>query len=164
MSRAAPPDTPYAAVLALPFAAVGLRLCGDALCGIDFLPDDATPRDPVDPPARRVAAALHAYLADPRHAFDDLPLRLTGTPFQRRVWAALRTLPAGETVTYGALARRLGSGARAVGHACRCNPVPLVVPCHRVVAATGLGGFAGARRGGRTAIKAWLLRHEGVTV
>ncbi len=159
--RSNPVTAPYAAVLAMPFGPVGLRLAGDALSGIDFLPPDTATVPPDDPLAVRVSEALRAYLADSRQPFADLPLRPAGTPFQRRVWHALRQLPAGQTITYGALAARLGSGARAVGNACRANPLPLVVPCHRVVAAGGLGGFAGDRAGGHTAIKAWLLRHEG---
>jgi methylated-DNA-[protein]-cysteine S-methyltransferase len=70
-------------------------------------------------------------------------------------------IPPGEVRTYGALARKLRSSARAVGNACRANPVPMVVPCHRVVGATGLGGYMGAFTGDPLAIKEWLLRHEG---
>ncbi|MBK1727179.1 hypothetical protein CKO13_09135 [Halorhodospira neutriphila] len=73
---------------------------------------------------------------------------------------ALLELPVGQTVTYGALARRLGSSARAVGAGCRANPLPLLVPCHRVVAAGGPGGYAGARAGPLAAFKAWLLERE----
>ncbi|MCP4042152.1 MAG: MGMT family protein, partial [Gammaproteobacteria bacterium] len=83
-----------------------------------------------------------------------------GTDHQLRVWNALGEIPPGETMTYGELARHLGSGPRAVGNACRSNPVPIVVPCHRVVSATGLGGFMGDTAGEPMAIKSWLLRHE----
>jgi methylated-DNA-[protein]-cysteine S-methyltransferase len=85
-----------------------------------------------------------------------------GTPFQRRVWQRLSAIPAGETLTYGALARELGTSARAVGGACRTNPIPLVIPCHRVVATNGLGGYSGERGGDWLAKKRWLLAHEGV--
>jgi len=81
-----------------------------------------------------------------RRARFQVPLDLEGTPHQLRVWEALREIPFGETVTYGELARRLGSpaGARAVGRGCATNPVPVIVPCHRVVAGTGgLQGFGG---------------------
>lgn len=108
----------------------------------------------------RVLDAIEGYLDDALSGFD-IAIELEGTAFQHRTWSELRTIPAGKTLTYGQLAQRLGSGARAVGNACRANPCPLVVPCHRVVAAKGLGGFAGARSGGKLEIKRWLLRHEG---
>ncbi len=99
----------------------------------------------VDAPGHAVIhAQLDEYFVGRRAAFD-LPLRLRGTPFRLQVWAALRTIPFGQTLTYGELARRLDrpGAARAVGGACGDNPVPLVVPCHRVVASRGLGGWSG---------------------
>jgi O-6-methylguanine DNA methyltransferase len=86
---------------------------------------------------------VRAHLAGRRTRLD-LPIDIAaGTPFQRRVWAALRRIPRGRTRTYAEIARAVGrpGAARAVGAACGANPVPLVVPCHRVVAAGGLGGF-----------------------
>ena len=102
---------------------------------------------------------LLRYFTDPRHTFS-IPLLLQGTPFQQRVWRALLNLPAGETVSYGALATQLATGARAVGNACRANPVPIIVPCHRIVACDGLGGYSGAIAGTQLGIKRWLLEHE----
>jgi methylated-DNA-[protein]-cysteine S-methyltransferase len=90
----------------------------------------------------------------------DIPLELAATPHQRRVWRALQRIPTGAVVSYGTLARRLKSSARAVGGACRANPVPLVIPCHRVVSATGEGGFMGKTGGHALRIKRWLLAHE----
>jgi methylated-DNA-[protein]-cysteine S-methyltransferase len=117
--------------------------------------------DQVDAPASPspLAAAFAAYFNDASQPVG-LPTAVRGTPFQRRVWQAIAAIPAGATRTYGELAAALGSSARAVGGACRANPVPLVVPCHRVVARVGLGGFAGDRDGRLLAIKQWLLRHE----
>ncbi len=83
-----------------------------------------------------------------------------GTVFQRRVWQVLLNIPPGQTRTYGELARELGSSPRAVGGACRRNPIPLLIPCHRVVAANGDGGFAGHTSGRWMDIKRWLLEHE----
>ena len=103
---------------------------------------------------------LNAYFEGRCFVFD-LPLALAGTPFQQRVWAALQAIPPGQTRTYGELARELGSAPRAIGQACRANPCPIVVPCHRVVARQGLGGFAGDTSGRRLAAKRWLLEHEG---
>lgn len=111
------------------------------------------------PLARQACAAIAAWLRGgewPR----DLPLAPEGTPFQLRVWRALCEIPPGRTLTYGELARRLETSPRAVGGACRANPVPLLIPCHRVVARNGLGGFAGRRQGAWTDLKARLLAHE----
>ncbi|BCX87823.1 methylated-DNA-[protein]-cysteine S-methyltransferase [Methylomarinovum tepidoasis] len=109
----------------------------------------------------RVLRALRYYFEiDPTCGFD-FPLRLTGTPFQHRVWGALLGIPAGQVRTYGTLAAQLQTSPRAVAAACRANPCPVAVPCHRVVAATGLGGYCGATRGPRLEIKKWLLAHEG---
>ncbi len=91
---------------------------------------------------------------------QGIPLQLSGTAFQKKVWEALLDIPSGETRTYGDLARQLQSGSRAVGGACRRNPVPLLVPCHRVVAANGDGGFAGHTDGFWMSTKRWLLAHE----
>jgi methylated-DNA-[protein]-cysteine S-methyltransferase len=110
-------------------------------------------------PRELVAAArtqLAEYLAGERRAFD-LPLDLAGTEFQRRAWLALAEIPYGETRTYAEQARLLGTGARAVGGANARNPVPIVLPCHRLVGSDGsLTGF-----GGGLELKAWLLRLEG---
>lgn len=101
-----------------------------------------------------------AYFEDGTHDIA-LPVATQGTAHQERVWKALRHIPAGEVRTYGELAARLKSGARAVGQACGRNPVPLIVPCHRVVSSHGLGGFSfGEEAGSSLAIKTWLLRHE----
>jgi len=107
-----------------------------------------------------IAEGLDAYFRDGSVRLD-LPVALQGTPFQGRVWQVLQSILPGRTVSYGALARRLGTSARAVGGACRANPCPILVPCHRVVAATGLGGFAGDISGRKLEVKRRLLRHEG---
>jgi len=102
------------------------------------------------------------YFSNSGHSFK-IPLLSQGTDFQQRVRLALVQIPAGECRRYGELAADLGSSPRAVGNACRRNPTPLVVPCHRVVAASGIGGFMGQRSGGELDIKRWLLRHEKVS-
>ena len=107
----------------------------------------------------RGRAELLEYLAGGRRAFD-LPLAPRGTPFQRKVWAALADIPYGQSVTYGELARRVGcpKGSRAVGQANHRNPLPIFLPCHRVVGAGGaLTGYAGGLE-----LKQWLLRLEGM--
>jgi len=107
----------------------------------------------------RAAQQLSEYFAGTRRDFD-LPLGPAGTPFQRRVWTEMARIPFGVTESYGALARKVGSVARAVGGACGANPIPIVIPCHRVVAEGGaLGGFSG---GTGPATKRALLELEGV--
>jgi methylated-DNA-[protein]-cysteine S-methyltransferase len=106
----------------------------------------------------RPAARLRAYLRGDLAAMDELPVDVDGTPFQMRVWKALRTIPAGETLSYRELAQRAGSpgAVRAVGNANGKNPVGLVIPCHRVIHADGtIGGY-----GGGIPRKKWLLEHE----
>lgn len=103
------------------------------------------------PLLRRLREELGEYFAGKRLAFD-LPVRYTGTPFEARVWDELRRIPYGDTITYGELARRIGSpaAARAVAGANARNPVSILVPCHRVVAAHGLGGYGGGLAAKRT--------------
>ncbi len=150
------------AVLELPFGKVGLRCAPAEVQALEYLPDATQPLAPVSALAREVRDQLLAYCRNPRHRFD-LPLAAAGTAFQRRVWTLLVETPCGVTQTYGEAARKLGSAARAVGQACAANPYAPVIPCHRVVAATGLGGFAHSLDPGGELlrIKRWLLQHEG---
>jgi methylated-DNA-[protein]-cysteine S-methyltransferase len=107
--------------------------------------------------AEQLRDELADYFAGRRHRFT-LALAPAGTPFQRRVWQALQTIPYGVTVTYGELAEQLGqpTASRAVGGANGRNPIAVVIPCHRVVAGNGLGGYTGGLD-----LKRWLLSHEG---
>lgn len=105
------------------------------------------------------ADAMHAYFAGDAKVIDRLPVRFGGTPFQQRVWTALRNIPSGITISYSELARRIGQpkAVRAVGLANGSNPLSVVVPCHRVIGANGdLTGY-----GGGVERKRWLLAHEG---
>lgn len=113
-----------------------------------------------DPLQKKIKQQLLAYFARPTTRFH-LPLALQGTPFQKKVWQTLQAIPVSQTLSYGELAERLQTSARAVGNACRANPIPLIVPCHRVVAKNGIGGFSGATRGSSIDRKRWLLKHEG---
>ncbi len=107
----------------------------------------------------RAARQLDEYFAGRRKKFD-LPLKPAGTPFQRRVWARLAAIPYGKIETYGAVAKKLRSGPRAVGGACGANPIPILIPCHRVLGAGGApGGYSGT---GGVATKRFLLAREGV--
>ncbi|MDT3705641.1 MAG: methylated-DNA--[protein]-cysteine S-methyltransferase [Thiobacillus sp.] len=149
----------YDFILAAPMCHLGARFTGDALTQLDFLPTDLPTTPLSDTRARRLARELEAYWHNPAHSFDLLFVPL-GTPFQLRVWHALMNIPAGHPTTYGALAKQLDTAARAVGQACGANPLPLLIPCHRVVAASGLGGFMHAASGAPLDVKTWLLAHE----
>lgn len=105
---------------------------------------------------RNARVQLDEYFAGRRHAFD-LPLAGATTPYQERVRRAMLAIPYGQTRSYGELAHRAGGGPRAIGQACGANPLPILVPCHRVVAAHGLGGYSG---GAGLATKRMLLELE----
>jgi len=126
---------------------------------IRYLPLASKAVSPRNALAEEAARQLERYREDPDARFD-LPLHVEGTPFQRRLWDALCEIPRGKTMTYGELARRLGGEARAVGQACGDNRLPVVIPCHRVVAASGIGGFAHSTGGYLLEAKRWLLLHE----
>lgn len=131
------------------------------LCKIDFVSRITDTQTTQDNALKAVIKQICQYQADSEFVFN-LSLNIQGTDFQCRVWDALQQIPAGQVKTYGELATELTSSPRAVGNACRHNPLPLVIPCHRVVSAQGIGGFAGQREGQKISIKEHLLHHEGV--
>lgn len=149
----------YQATFALPHAVLGISAENDAVIGIDFLPVTAPVIEPQTSIAALAVEQLSRYLRDPAFVFD-LPLQPKGTPHQNKVWRAMLAIPAGRVRTYGAIARELGSSPRAVGQACGANPIPVVIPCHRIVGQAGLGGFMHSRASAEVNIKAWLLGHE----
>ncbi|MGD2160375.1 MAG: methylated-DNA--[protein]-cysteine S-methyltransferase [Gammaproteobacteria bacterium] len=152
----------YQASIQTPFAHLGIRLLQDRLAAIDFIDADSEIR-PDSESAAAICTQIRHYLDNPQQAYRfNIPYLLEGTPFQQKVWGELVKIPAGKTVSYGTLARKLGTSARAVGNACRSNPLPVVIPCHRVVSSNGIGGYSGATSGDLHAIKRWLLEHEGV--
>jgi methylated-DNA-[protein]-cysteine S-methyltransferase len=152
------PRAHYDAVVTAPFGAVGIETADGQVVALQFLPPQpasvATSALGAD-----AAAQVERYFTDPDFCFD-LPLRIKGTPFQRRVWDAIATIPRGRTRRYGELAAELGAPARTVGQACGDNRLPLIIPCHRVIGAASLGGFAHARSGFALSVKRWLLEHE----
>ena len=160
MKYARTADASYQAKLPTQFALLGIRAEDGLLEEIVFLAKTGHALAPRNPLAARTCAQIERYIGDPEFEFD-LPLARRGTPFQRRVWARIAAIEAGRTRSYGEIARELGSAARAVGQACGANPLPLVVPCHRVLAAGGIGGFAHHRGGFHLSVKRWLLAHEG---
>jgi len=139
---------------------LSLRLSGEQVINVEFNSAIlATHYDEKNPLHTDIAQQLLSYLRGDRDCFS-LPLLPSGTPFQQRVWQALQAIPYGQVLSYGVLAKQLGSSARAIGGACRANPIPVIIPCHRVVAAHDIGGFSGDRYGGKVIIKQWLLAHE----
>jgi len=152
----------YVTLIESPVGPLRLEATDDALVGLWFHRDDAPPATPGETPSRLLSQAkreLTEYFAGERRIFD-LPLRMSGTPFQRTVWAALREIRWGQTLSYGELAKRIGrpTASRAVGAANGANPISIVVPCHRVIGADGsLTGYGGGEPN-----KRWLLEHEGL--
>jgi methylated-DNA-[protein]-cysteine S-methyltransferase len=127
--------------------------------GIRYVPRSTESISPKNKLAERAARQLEQYRDDPDTVFD-LPLLVEGTPLQRGVWEAMRAIPRGRTRTYGELARELGADPRAIGQCCGDNRLPIVIPCHRVVAADGIGGFSHTTEGYLIEVKRWLLAHE----
>ncbi|TFW30865.1 methylated-DNA--[protein]-cysteine S-methyltransferase [Duganella callida] len=152
----------FSAVLALPFGKLGVRAAAGEVTELCYLPPHFEAQAPQDAVAELVAQQLARYCDDPDYAFT-LPLKRVGTEFQHKVWDTLCSIPRGSTRTYGELAKHLGSAPRAVGQACGANWFPVVIPCHRVTAAGGLGGFSNSDdpNGYLLGIKRWLLAHEG---
>lgn len=151
----------YHAKLPTPFAVIGIRTVGERVSDIDYLPVGVATLAPLNRLAARASRQIERYLDDPQYVFD-LPFEYSGTAFQCSVWRRISAIPAGRTLTYTDVARSLKTAPRPVGGACGANRLPIVIPCHRVVAATGIGGFMRAGSGPALDIKRWLLRHEGI--
>ncbi len=146
------------AIISAPFGAITITCQDDFLTGLAYVPQPLAEKIPANRFVEYIASQIQSYLQDSRTVLQ-LPYVLHGTPFQKRVWQAIAQIPLGEVQSYGVLAEQLGSGPRAVANACGANPVPLLIPCHRVVAKNGLGGFMQGEAQG-AAIKTWLLQHE----
>jgi methylated-DNA-[protein]-cysteine S-methyltransferase len=153
----------FSAIVEAPFGAIGIRVDAGVVRELVYLPPHFEEKAPVDKLSERSALQVERYLADPDFRFD-LPLAEAGTAFQRRVWDTIAAIPRGDVLTYGQVAKLIRSAPRAVGQACGANWFPLVIPCHRVTATGGLGGFSNHddETGFHLGIKRWLLAHEGV--
>jgi methylated-DNA-[protein]-cysteine S-methyltransferase len=158
-----PSPSVYNAIIALPVnfhdTKVGIHTRAGQLAAIDFLPSNTALKAADNFLAQQVVDQLGDYFNNGKFQFN-VPFLLQGTAFQQRVWQALMAIQAGETCSYGRIADQLHSSARAVGNACRANPIPIVIPCHRVVAKQGIGGYCGQTGGQRLYIKQLLLEHE----
>lgn len=159
----APATTLFSAIVEAPFGAVGIRTEASRLQELVYLPPSFAIKAATDTLSEQVAVQITRYLKDPDYLFD-LPLPEIGTLFQRKVWQTIAAIPRGEVLTYGQVAKHIRSAPRAVGQACGANWFPLVIPCHRVTAAGGLGGFShhDDATGFHVGVKRWLLAHEGV--
>ena len=146
-------------IVEFPKMKVAVRTGEERVLEIRYLPPSSAVVAPKNPLAERAARQLERYRDDPDATFD-LPLRIEGSTLQRGVWEAMCAIPRGRTRTYGELARELGADARAIGQACGDNRLPIVIPCHRVVAADGIGGFGHSTGGYLLEAKRWLLMHE----
>lgn len=150
----------YQAKIRTPFAVLGIKTDAEWLTDIDYLPLDTPLLSPVNPLAEETCRQLQAYLQNPRTMFD-LPMHISGTQHQQRVWQQIQAIPPGATRSYAEFATVLHSSPRAVGQACGANRLPIIIPCHRVIAKNGkLGGFMHASDGMPLLIKQWLLSYE----
>jgi methylated-DNA-[protein]-cysteine S-methyltransferase len=149
----------FETIIDAPFGAVGVSAQGLQVA-IELMPiTKSVKKNGNNKLVDQVTHQIEAYFNKSNTSFN-LPIRLKGTPFQRNVWQAISAIPSGQVLTYGQIAAQLKSSPRAVANACGANHLPIIIPCHRVVAKNGLGGFMrGAENG--LEIKKWLLKHEG---
>ena len=148
-------------IVRVPFGGIGIRTHEGAISEAVYLPRSIKPRAGKTPLAREAARQINAYFREAAFEFD-LPLAEKGSAFQRTVWKVVASIPSGHTLSYGDVARRIRSAPRAVGQACGANWYSLLIPCHRVLAANGIGGFGSGDGGFHLNVKRWLLAHEGV--
>ena len=149
----------FDAVIDAPFGAVVFFKYGDQV-SIELLTEKHAPKPAESKIVQTIANQITAYFNNINHDFK-LPVNQHGTPFQQRVWQAISAIPRGQVLTYGQIAAKIDSGPRAVANACGANNLPLIVPCHRVVAQNGIGGFMQGNPDGLK-VKKWLLKHEGL--
>jgi methylated-DNA-[protein]-cysteine S-methyltransferase len=149
----------YDVTVDFPKFKVGVAVRDGVVTQLKYLPPSAPSISPRSEVAKRAERQLEGYKRDPNSTFD-LPVVIEGSDLQKAVWQAMCAIPRGKTRTYGDLARELGADPRDIGQCCGDNRLPLVIPCHRIVAADGIGGFAHATSGYLLEAKRWLLMHE----
>ncbi|OGT34911.1 MAG: hypothetical protein A3F11_06030 [Gammaproteobacteria bacterium RIFCSPHIGHO2_12_FULL_37_14] len=157
----------YSAIFFSPMGPIGIILRAKQLARLTFLepshshviqhPDDDSNNS--SSLIQQITNELQHYFEHAKHIFT-ISLHIEGTPFQQRVWQALQKIPSGNTLTYGTLAKKLQTSPRAIGQACRTNRLPLIIPCHRIIATHHLGGYVGNISGPFAKIKEQLLKHE----
>jgi methylated-DNA-[protein]-cysteine S-methyltransferase len=151
----------FDAIVPAPFGVVGIAVCNEQV-SIELLTEKHTAKPAENKTVQKIANQIEAYFNDSKHQFNA-SINQDGTAFQQRVWQAISAIPQGQVLTYGDIATQIGSGPRAVANACGANNIPLIVPCHRVVAKSGIGGFMQGNPDGLK-VKKWLLKHEGVNI
>ena len=156
------PDNIYRSVINSPIGKLGISTTATKLIKIDFLTAATKTIKPNHQITQLTAAQLDAYFHDADFKFT-IPFELNVTPFQQKVLDALLQIEVGKTRTYGELAKIIQSFPRASGNACRRNPIPIIIPCHRILAKNHLGGFSGQTDGDMLTVKKWLLNHERVS-
>ena len=149
----------YDVTVEFPKFKVGVATRDGVVTQLQYLPLSTPPIPAKNELAKRAERQLEGYKRDPNTVFD-LPVVIEGSDLQKAVWKAMCAIPRGKTRTYGELARELDTDPREIGQACGDNRLPLVIPCHRIVAANGIGGFAHATSGYLLETKRWLLMHE----
>jgi methylated-DNA-[protein]-cysteine S-methyltransferase len=152
----------YDAFINAPFGAIAIAMKGNQLT-IDLLPQSSIQENLLSSNVlvKQAYEQIQQYLLQATTPFNSTLSTQQGTTFQQRVWQAIVAIPLGKTATYGEIASQIGSGPRAVANACGANIIPLIIPCHRVVAQNGIGGFMQGKENGLS-VKRWLLAHEGV--
>lgn len=146
-------------ILPSPIGNLGLSLTPKGIRCLSYLKTKQETRIPSSGIAAKVHQQIMEYFELHRTEFD-LPIDIDGTIYQQRVWKEVAKITYGQSLTYGEIAKAIDSGSRAVGNACRHNPIPIIIPCHRVVKKTGRGGYCGSLVGREIQQKDWLLRHE----
>lgn len=147
-------------ILPTPIGKLGLVIKEQGITDLSYVEDSCTAKLPESGLAYAVFQQLNEYFNGKRKKFD-LPLSPAGTDYQKRVWQRLLEITYGQSLSYGDIAKELASGPRAVGNACRCNSVLIIVPCHRVVSKTDIGGYTGKVAGDAIERKILLLKMEG---
>jgi methylated-DNA-[protein]-cysteine S-methyltransferase len=150
----------YQTCVSAPFGYVCVCTSTDYVSKIELLASKVPSNSRLNKFAKEAREQVKAYLKNSAFKFD-LPIDINGSTYRKQVWSEVVKIPAGETRTYGDIATLVGSSARAVGGACADNVLPILIPCHRVVARVDLGGFMHSSGGFSLNVKWWLLNHEG---
>ena len=146
-------------ILPSPIGHLGLNISAKGIQRLFYIKTKQDSYIPATGFGAKVHQQIMEYFELQRTEFD-LPIDIQGTAYQNRVWSEVAKIAYGESLTYGDIAKAINSGPRAVGNACRHNPIPIIIPCHRVVKKSGIGGYCGSVVGKEIQQKDWLLRHE----
>jgi methylated-DNA-[protein]-cysteine S-methyltransferase len=146
-------------ILPSPIGHLGLNISAKGIQRLFYIKTKQDSNIPAAGFGAKVHQQIMEYFELQRTEFD-LPIDIQGTAYQNRVWSEVAKIAYGESLTYGDIAKAINSGPRAVGNACRHNPIPIIIPCHRVVKKSGIGGYCGSVVGKEIQQKDWLLRHE----